>query len=148
MKIKMFCFHIVLTAFISVALINVLFCFLAEAALLEDYYYTELYHRDPRSGLKVRINLWSYWFYKLPPQIFEGFLPWLKVYLRLKISMYNNFERTWQILLKYAKKSNQIVLYLEIFNFKTFRAEILKIFEFGNLENRCLHKFILTLSDL
>ena len=72
----------------------------------------------------------------------------MKVYVRLKISMYNNFERTWQILLKYAKKSNQIVLYLEIFNFKTFRAEILKVFEFGNLENRCLHKFILTLSDL
>ena len=27
------------------------------------------------------------------------------------------------------KKSNQIVLYLEIFNFKTFRAEILQVFE-------------------
>ena len=32
-------------------------------------------------------------------------------------------------LAKYAKDSGQIVLYLEIFNFKTFRAETLQIFE-------------------
>ena len=30
---------------------------------------------------------------------------------------------------KICKKMGQIVLYLEIFNFKTFRAEILQIFE-------------------
>ena len=29
----------------------------------------------------------------------------------------------------YAKKSGQIILYLEIFNFRTFRAEILQTFE-------------------
>ena len=31
--------------------------------------------------------------------------------------------------LNMQKKSGQIVLYLEIFNFKTFRAEILQLFE-------------------
>ena len=31
--------------------------------------------------------------------------------------------------LNMQKKSGQIVLYLEIFNFKTFKAEILQIFE-------------------
>ena len=50
------------------------------------------------------------------------------------------------------KKSSQIVLYLEIFNFKTFRAEILQIckyvFEVVIWKNQCLHKIILTLSDL
>ena len=30
---------------------------------------------------------------------------------------------------KYAKTYSQIILYSEIFNFKTFRAEILQIFE-------------------
>ena len=42
-----------------------------------------------------------------------------------------------------CKKNGQIVLYLEIFNFKTFRVEILQIFELliWKIE------FILTLSD-
>ena len=38
---------------------------------------------------------------------------------------FNNFECKWQM----QTKSGQIVLYLEIFNFKTFRAEILQTFE-------------------
>ena len=35
-------------------------------------------------------------------------------------------------LVKYEKKSGQIVLYLEIFNLKSFRAEIWKIDDFIN----------------
>ena len=71
------------------------------------------------------MNLWSHRFSKLATQKFA-----LKVYLKLNqklllitLSIHGKPSLNMQ------KKSGQIVLYLEIFNFKTFRAEILQIFE-------------------
>ena len=74
----------------------------------------------------------------------------LKVYLKLNhkvvlITLSTHGKPS----LNMQKQSGQIVLCLDIFNFKTFRAEILQIFELViYLENWWLHKFILTLSDL
>ena len=54
----------------------------------------------------------------------------LKVYLKLnQKEVLINLSTHGKPSLKMKKKSGQIVLYLEIFNFKTFRAEILQIFE-------------------
>ena len=54
----------------------------------------------------------------------------LKVYLKLNQKVVLKTLSTHdKPSLNMQKKSGQIVLYLEIFNFKTFRAEILQIFE-------------------
>ena len=73
----------------------------------------------------------------------------LKVYLKLnqkvvRVTLSTNDKPS----LNMQKKIGQIVLYLQIFNFKTFRARNPSNFGVANLENRWLYKFILTLSDL
>ena len=71
------------------------------------------------------MNLLSHRFSKLPTQKFERFLP-LKFYLKLSqkvvlitLSAHDKPSLYMQ------KKFCRIVLYLEIFNFETFRADIL-----------------------
>ena len=67
----------------------------------------------------------------MKPFIFQiGRISALKVYLKLNqkvvlITLSTHDKPS----LNMQEKSGQIVLYLEIFNFKTFRAEILQIFD-------------------